>query len=56
MADHERVPEAGADGKSEAEGYERPSLTPLGNARDLLAGATGSVNEVDPLQPTRPGP
>jgi hypothetical protein len=36
-----------------AEGYETPRLTPLGNARELLAGAEGSV--VDALDPENGG-
>lgn len=37
--------------------YEAPLLTPIGNARDLLAGADGSITdgfptEANPNQPT----
>jgi hypothetical protein len=28
--------------------YEPPTLTPLGNARELLAGATGSIADATP--------
>lgn len=36
-----------------AEGYEKPRLKPLGNARELLAGAEGSI--VDSLDPGNGG-
>jgi hypothetical protein len=38
-----------------SESYQPPSLTPLGNARDLLAGSSGSVQDgMDPILITRP--
>ncbi len=39
------------DGPSEVSAtgiYEPPTLTPLGNARELLAGAGGSITDVTP--------
>lgn len=33
--------------------YERPVLTPIGNARDILAGGFGSVDDAPDIEPTR---
>lgn len=35
-------------------GYEPPKVTPLGNVRDLLAGSSGTQDDQDPDQETRP--
>jgi hypothetical protein len=48
--------EGGAGGREE---YEAPRLTTVGNARDLLAGASGSIADQDPCaclcaDPTQP--
>jgi hypothetical protein len=48
--------QAGGDAR---EPYEAPRLTTVGNARDLLAGASGPVPDADPCagpgQETQPG-
>lgn len=41
---------------SPASRYEAPTLTLVGNARDLLAGGTGTIADVPPIiKPTQAG-
>ena len=50
--------DAPTQGAELANEYQPPTLTPLGNARDLLAGANGSVPDTQPpmFRVTKPGP
>lgn len=48
MSDERRGP-PGPDGSEDArEAYEPPRLTTVGNARDLLAGASGTIADAGP--------
>jgi hypothetical protein len=51
----DRVVASGNDEEqAEERRYERPRLTPIGNARDLLALKSGSIVDAgDPFDPTR---
>jgi hypothetical protein len=54
MADEVNSSTQSVDSDREARSYEPPTLTHLGNARDLLAGSSGTATDApDPL-PTRP--
>jgi hypothetical protein len=47
-------PSVGDDG-SKRLSYEAPTLTLVGNARDLLAGGSGTIQDVQPLPGTQVG-
>jgi len=48
---------AGEQGERPRRAYEPPTLTRVGNARELLAGATGSAGDMGPpaLKPNQQG-
>jgi hypothetical protein len=47
----ESTSSAAGEPASATDGYEPPKLTHVGNARDLLAGSNGTVQDVSPMGP-----